>query len=305
VFFGTPEWAVPSLAALIDSDIEVVGVVTNPDKASGRGLKDRTAPVKAAALTAGIPVMQPERMRDPDWQERFAALGVDIACVVAYGKLLPNDLLAIPPLGFVNAHFSLLPAYRGAAPVQWALMNGDEVTGVSIMLLSEGMDEGPILDAERVAIDPADSAATLGPRLAGIAGPLLLSTVRRYAEGHLVPTPQPTEGVSLAPKLTAADVRVDWSRTATDIHNLIRGAHPEPGAWTTFRGRRMKLLGSSVLEGAPATPQGQVELTAGGLLVGCGEGVLLVTRAQLQGKRSLPAIELGRGLHLVGGERFG
>jgi methionyl-tRNA formyltransferase len=302
VFFGTPEWAVPSLAALLASDIEIVAVVTNPDRPSGRGLAERASPVKQVASASGIEVIQPERARDPAFLERIEELKPDIACVVAYGKLLPPNLLAVPPLGFVNAHFSLLPAYRGGAPVQWALINGEPVSGVSIMVLTEGMDEGPLLATQPVSVDPSDSAATLGPRLAEIAAPLLVESVMGYAGRRLTPSPQPAEGVSFAPKLTAEDVRVDWSRTATNIHNLIRGANPEPGAWTTFRGRRIKLL-----EAVPAAghlPEGNVALGRDGLHVGCGDGVLLVSKAQLQGKRALPGSELGRGLHLAGDDRF-
>jgi methionyl-tRNA formyltransferase len=282
--------------------MELVAVVTNPDRPSGRGLAERASPVKELASAAGIEVIQPERARDPGFMQRIEKLKPDIACVVAYGKLLPSSLLTVPPLGFVNAHFSLLPAYRGAAPVQWALINGEPVSGVSIMVLTEGMDEGPLLATQPVPVDPADSAATLGPRLAEIAAPLLVETVTEYARGRLTPVPQPAEGVSLAPKLSAQDVRVNWSGTATDIHNLIRGANPEPGAWTTFRGRRIKLL-----EAAPSEaqlPKGHVELGHDGLQVGCGEGALLVSRAQLQGKRALPGTELGRGLHLGGGDHF-
>jgi methionyl-tRNA formyltransferase len=307
MFFGTPQWAVPSLTALLASDIEVAAVVTNPDRPAGRGLRARPSPVKESALAAGIDVLQPERARDLDFRDHVRNLAPDIACVVAYGKLLPPELLAIPRWGFVNAHFSLLPAYRGAAPVQWALINGDAVTGISIMLLSEGMDEGPILDAERMAVSPTDTAASLGERLANAAAPLLVETITRYADGVIAPVPQPESGVSYAPKLRADDVRIDWSRPARDIHNLIRGANPEPGAWTTFRGKRLKLLGSApslTTEAPSGLPAGHVDVAADALIAGCGDGALLVTRAQLEGKRPLPSAELVRGLHLHSGDRF-
>jgi methionyl-tRNA formyltransferase len=304
VFFGTPEWAVPSLAALLASEIEVASVVTNPDRAAGRGLHGRESPVKRAARKAGTDVLQPDRMRDPEFQEDFARLQPDIACVVAYGKLLPPELLTVPVLGFVNAHFSLLPAYRGAAPVQWALINGDPITGISIMVLSEGMDEGPVLASQTVAVDPTDTAATLGGRVAEIAAPLLIRTVLLYGDGLLTPTPQPEQGVSFAPKLRSEDVRIDWSHRASDIHNLIRGANPEPGAWSTFRAKRIKLLASAPLAVDAGRPAGHVELAHDGLMVACGTGSLMVTKAQLEGKRPLPAAELGRGLHLQEGDRF-
>ncbi|MEA2485130.1 MAG: methionyl-tRNA formyltransferase [Actinomycetota bacterium] len=304
MFFGTPEWAVPTLAALLESDIEVAAVVTNPDRAAGRGLRDRKSPVKRAALEAGTPVVQPDRVRDADFHRQFVELHPDIAVVVAYGKLLPPDLLAVPALGFVNAHFSLLPAYRGAAPVQWTLINGDRVTGISIMVLTEGMDEGPLLASESVMVDPTDTAATLGQRLAGIAAPLLVDTVLRYRDGLLTPTPQREQGVSLAPKLRSDDVRIDWSRDAIEVHNLIRGANPEPGAWSTFRAKRMKLLASAPVRAEADQPPGHIELVPDGLMVTCGTGTLLLTEAQLEGKRPLPAAELGRGLHLQEGDRF-
>jgi methionyl-tRNA formyltransferase len=304
MFFGTPEWAVPSLTALLASEIEVAAVVTNPDRAAGRGLRDRESPVKRAALAAGTPVIQPERIRDADFHRQFVELRPDVAVVVAYGKLLPPDLLAVPPLGFVNAHFSLLPAYRGAAPVQWTLINGDPVTGISIMVLTEGMDEGPLLASQSVIVDPTDTAATLGQRLAATAAPLLVDTVLRYGDGLLTPTPQPEEGVSLAPKLRSNDVRIDWSRGAIEVHNLIRGANPEPGAWSTFRAKRMKLLASAPVHADTEGPPGHIEVVSDGLMVTCGTGALLVTEAQLEGKRPLPAPELGRGLHLQEGDRF-
>jgi methionyl-tRNA formyltransferase len=304
VFFGTPEVAVPTLAALLASEIEVAAVVTNPDRAAGRGLRERQSPVKRAAIAAGIPVLQPERIRDVDFQLQFLELRPDIAVVVAYGKLLPSDLLAVPSLGFVNAHFSLLPAYRGAAPVQWALINGDPVTGISIMVLTEGMDEGPLLASESVTVDPTDSAATLGRRLAVRAAPLLVDAVLRYRDGLLTPTPQSEQGVSLAPKLRSDQVRIEWSRAAIDIHNLIRGANPEPGAWSTFRAKRIKLFASVPVPAESDKAAGHIELVPDGLMVSCGTGRLLVTKAQLEGKRPLPAAELGRGLHLREGDRF-
>ncbi|MEA2508335.1 MAG: methionyl-tRNA formyltransferase [Actinomycetota bacterium] len=304
MFLGTPQWAVPTLAALLASEIEVAAVVTNPDRAAGRGLHGRESPVKRTAITAGTPVMQPDRVRDPEFQKDFARLQPDIACVVAYGKLLPLELLSVPVLGFVNAHFSLLPAYRGAAPVQWSLINGDPVTGISIMVLSEGMDEGPVLATQTVAVDPSDTAATLGLRLAEIAAPLLVRTVLDYGDGRLTPTPQPEQRVSFAPKLRSEDVRIDWTHSAHDIHNLIRGANPEPGAWSTFRAKRMKLFASAHLAVDAGKPAGHVKLAPDGLLVACGTGSLMVTEAQLEGKRPLPAAELGRGLHLQEGDRF-
>jgi methionyl-tRNA formyltransferase len=304
VFFGTPAWAVPSLEALLVSDVDVVGVVTNPDRVAGRGLRSTDGPVKLAARRAGIEVLQPDKLRDGGFQGRLASLAPDIACVVAYGKILPPALLGVPRLGFVNAHFSLLPAYRGAAPVQWALINGDPITGISIMILSEGMDEGPVLAAEPMNILPSDSATTLGDRLAAVAGGLLVRTIKGYAQGVLVAKPQPVHGVSYAPKLRADDVRIDWSQSALMIRNLIRGANPEPGAWTTFRGKRMKVLEAEVVQERDPAPSGHLELGSGSLKVTCGDGALMIVTAQMQGKRPLSGSDLGRGMHLGEGDRL-
>jgi methionyl-tRNA formyltransferase len=303
VFFGTPEWAVPSLLGLIASDIDLVAVVTNPDRRAGRGLEERPSPVKRTAAVAGIEVLQPKTVREAAFRERIEGLRPEIACVVAYGKILPADLLGVPPLGFVNAHFSLLPAYRGAAPVQWSLINGDRFTGISIIVLTEGMDEGPLLAQEQMEIDPSDDAATLGLRLAKRAAPLLVDTVQSYAGGSARPLSQAQEGVSYAPKLSGDDVRIDWARTSREIHNLIRGATPEPGAWTMFRGRRLKIT-RSTLAGDSDLPPGVLRLEPGALLVGCGDGTLLLDRAQMQGKLPLSGAELGRGLHLRSGDRL-
>lgn len=304
MFFGTPKWAVPSLTALLRSEIEVAAVVTNPDRIAGRGLQPRPSPVKLAAEAAGLQVFQPTRARDPGLRERLREIAPEVACVVAYGKILPAELLTLPALGFVNAHFSLLPAYRGAAPVQWALINGDAMTGISIMVLTEGMDEGPLLATETAAIHPSDTAASLGERLANRAARLLVESVMRFAEGILTPVPQSTEGVSYAPKLTSGDARVDWSASAPAISHLIRGANPEPGAWTTFRGNRVKLLRALPLAEERALPPGRIRLGSDGLIVGCGGGNLLVTAAQLAGKRALRGAEFGRGLRLQQDDHF-
>jgi methionyl-tRNA formyltransferase len=288
---------------LLASDVEVVAVVTNPDRVAGRGLRERPSPIKTAATAAGVEVLQPARAREPEFQERFEKLQPDIACVVAYGKILPPALLEVPPLGFVNAHFSLLPAYRGAAPIQWSLINGDRVTGISIMVLTEGMDEGPLLAQVSTGVEPLDTAASLGGRLAALAAPLLLDTVNSYAAGRVAPRPQGERGVSYAPKLMADDVRIDWSLSAHEVHNLTRGANPEPGAWTTYRGTRMKILESTVAD-EPVLPPGTMELTRGGLFVGCRQGALLIGIAQMQGKRPLGGADLARGLHLQPGDRL-
>ena len=304
MFFGTPALAVPSLEALLASGFDVVAVVTNPDRVAGRGLRATQSPVKSVAMDVGVEVMQPERIRSDDFRTRLEDLSPDICCVVAYGKILPPSLLEVPALGFVNAHFSVLPAYRGAAPVQWALINGEKMTGVSIMVLSEGMDEGPLLASVAVPILDSDSAATLGPRLATLAGPLLVRTITDYGKGILEPRPQPGEGVSYAPKLEAHDARIDWTRDADVIRNLVRGANPEPGAWTTFHGKRLKIFEAELFRMPLPSPSGSLQLTSEGLMVACGEGALTILSAQIEGKRRLSGAELGRGLRLEEGDRL-
>ena len=208
VFFGTPAWAVPSLEALIRSGVEVSAVITNPDRASGRGMRLRPSPVKEAAMAGGLEVLQPERARSPELHERLLELQPDVAVVVAYGSILPGSLLDIPPLGFVNLHFSLLPAFRGAAPVQRAIMDGHGETGVSFMVLTEGMDEGPVLAIERVPIGRWESAGELGDRLARVGAALLPSTLGAYLAGDLIPRPQDDARATYAPKIDSEQARV-------------------------------------------------------------------------------------------------
>ncbi|HEX2058282.1 MAG TPA: methionyl-tRNA formyltransferase [Actinomycetota bacterium] len=293
VFFGTPAWAVPSLKALLDSPVEVAAVVTNPDKPAGRGMDLRPSPVKEEALSAGVEVLQPRRAREPELEERLRALAPDVAVVVAYGSILPGSLLEVPPLGFVNLHFSLLPAYRGAAPVQRAVIDGVSTSGVSIMVLTEGMDEGPVLATQEVAVEPADTAGTLAERMAALGAPLLVDTIRRYAAGKLEPRPQDHALATYAPKITTEEARIDWTKPADQIANLVRGLNPAPGAWTEWDGRRLK-----VWEVRP----GEAELEPGALraaerlLVGTGTGALDLADVQLAGKRRMTGAELARGL---------
>ncbi len=302
VFFGTPSWAVPSLEALLASDVEVVAVVTNPDRPAGRRLAPQAPPVKLQALEAGIEVLQPERAREPRLAERLEALGIDVATVVAYGKILPASLLRVPPLGFVNVHFSLLPAYRGAAPVQHALLDGATETGVSIMLLTEGMDEGPLLATERVAIDPRDTGGSLGERLARVGARLLVPVLKDYAVGRIVPQPQDERYATYAPKITEEDARIDWTKPAAAIRNLVRACNPSPGAWTTLGDRRLKVYAAEETPG-DALPPGEL-VADRELVAGTGDGTLRLEEVQLAGRRRMKGPELARGLRLLPGERL-
>jgi methionyl-tRNA formyltransferase len=295
---------VPSLEALLDSDIEVAAVVTNPDRPAGRGMRIRPSPVKMAADAAGIEVLQPDSARNPGLAEALDAFGTDVATVVAYGKILPASLLARPRLGFVNLHFSLLPAYRGAAPVERALMEGCLTTGVSVMVLSEGMDEGPVLACEEVTISDSDTLGSLGARLARVGAPLLVRALPAYVSGVLEARPQDHERATYAPKVSTEEARIDWSRPSEDLRNLVRACNPEPGAWTTLLGRRLRVFSAERAPGPRRLEPGAVEATDE-LRAGCGDAELVLLEVQVAGRRRMSGAEAARGLRLEPGERFG
>lgn len=305
VFFGTPSWAVPSLDALVRSGHEVAGVVTNPDRPAGRGYELRPPPVKRAAEAAGVEVIQPDTARDGGLRAWLQEREPDVAVVVAYGKILPPDLLDLPPHGFVNVHFSLLPAYRGAAPVQRALLDGLEETGVTIIRLTEGMDEGPMIAARRVRIGPDETAGELGERLAGEGADLLVETLVPYAEGHLRPREQIHDRATYAPKISSQEARIDWTAPASTIRNKVRGLAPVPGAWTTLGGARLKIGRVRPAEGGPTAP-GLLQVgDDGSLLVGTGDGALALTEVQPAGKRRMAGAEFARGLRPGAESRVG
>ena len=284
---------------LVESPFEVAAVVTNPDRPAGRGMELRPSPVKEEALRAGIEVLQPRRAREPELEERLRAIAPDVAVVVAYGSILPGSLLAVPRLGFVNLHFSLLPEYRGAAPVQRAVMDGVAVSGVSIMVLTEGMDEGPVLALEEVAVEPTDTAGTLGERMAELGAPLLAETLRRYGAGELRPREQDHDRATYAPKITTEEARVDWAQPAAKIANLVRGLNPAPGAWTEWDGKRLK-----VWDVRPATEElepGALRVSGGALLAGTGTHALELADVQLAGKKRMSGAELAHGLRISEG----
>ncbi|MFN2488454.1 MAG: methionyl-tRNA formyltransferase [Actinomycetota bacterium] len=304
VFFGTPQWAVPSLASLLASSIEVAAVVTNPDRPAGRGMTERASPVKLAATEAGVELLQPSGGRDPALAARLRELAPDVATVVAYGHILPGALLEIPRLGFVNLHFSLLPKLRGAAPVQRAVMEGSPATGVSLMVLDEGMDEGPVLAAEAVAVDPEETAGALGARLAELGAELLVRSLPGYADGSLRPQEQDHEVATYAPKISPEEARIEWTRSSTGIRNLVRGLNPTPGAWTTFRAVRMKVLEVGSGEGDGGLAPGEPAADRG-LAVGTGDGRLELCVVQPAGKLPMTGAEWARGARLEPGDRLG
>ncbi|MFM2355622.1 MAG: hypothetical protein RLZZ528_1358 [Pseudomonadota bacterium] len=290
IFMGTPDFSVPALQALAARH-EVVCVYTQPPRPAGRGKADRKSPVHLAAEALGLPVRHPARLRDPADQAAFAALGADVAVVVAYGLILPAPVLAAPRSGCLNIHASLLPRWRGAAPIHRAIMAGDAETGVCIMQMDEGLDTGPVLLRAPEPIRPGDTTADLHDRLSALGSRLIVRALDELS--GLTPAPQPDQGVTYAAKIDKAEARIDWSRPAAEVDRMIRGLSPFPGAWCEVAGERIKLLRSRVAEGKGAP--GQV---LSGFTVACGTGAVEVTLAQREGKRPMPAEELLRGLVL-------
>ena len=299
VFAGTPTPAVPSLEALLASSHDVVAVITRPDAPAGRGRTLRPSPVRERAEAAGIDVLTPTSPRDPDFVTRLRAIAPDCCPVVAYGALVPQDVLDIPRLGWVNLHFSLLPAWRGAAPVQHALLHGDEVTGATTFRLEAGMDTGPVLGVTTEDVRPGDTSGDLLDRLAAAGAGLLVATLDALEQGALVPVPQPSDGVSLAPKITVEAARVDWSAPAVRVDRLGRACTPAPGAWSTLRGKRVKL--------GPVVPVEEVLLAPGEVrdgMVGTATHAVRLGGVRPEGKGAMPAADWLRGLRLEPGERF-
>ncbi|MBW0091090.1 methionyl-tRNA formyltransferase [Pseudonocardia sp. KRD-184] len=302
VFAGTPAPAVPALRALLASDRhEVVAVVTRPDAPAGRGRKVARSAVGAVADEAGVPVLTPARPSDPEFLDALRALAPDCCPVVAYGALVPRAALDVPRLGWVNLHFSLLPAWRGAAPVQAAVRAGDDITGASTFRLEEGLDTGPVFGVVTEAVGPRDTAGDLLDRLAVSGAALLTATMDGLADGTLDARPQPAEGVSHAPKIATADARVDWTRTAAVVDRLVRAVTPEPGAWTTFRDERLGLGPVRPVEGADLEP-GELAPEKKRVLVGTAAGVLELGEVRPVGKRAMPAADWARGVRIEAGE---
>jgi methionyl-tRNA formyltransferase len=305
VFAGTPEVAVPSLQAVLDSRHEVVAVLTRPDAPAGRGRRMVPSPVAAVGEAAGIEVLKPHRPRDPDFLARLARIAPDCCPVVAYGGLLPRAALDVPRHGWVNLHFSLLPAWRGAAPVQHAVLAGDDVTGASTFLIEEGLDTGPVLGVLTEPIRPTDTSGDLLARLAVAGAGLLVATLDGIEAGTLQPRPQPADGVSHAPKLTVEDAHVDWSVPAQRVDRVVRACTPAPGAWTTFRGERLKVGPVTPLPGQDSLARGELAADRSAVRVGTGSHAVALGQVQPQGKRAMPAADWARGVRPQPGERLG
>ncbi len=308
VYLGTPRAAVPPLEALLASHHEVAAVVTRPDKPRDRaGGRPSPSPVKQVALRAGLPVLQPERGRDPELPGRLAAFAAEIGVTCAFGLLLPRPVLEAFPRGVINLHFSLLPAYRGAAPVQRALLDGVTVTGVCTFLLDEGMDTGPLLLTREVPILPDEDAGSLTMRLSELSAALVVDTLDGLDAGALQPRPQPEAGASLAPKVQPEEARLDWSAPAPRLLAAVRAFTPAPGAWTTLGGRRLKVRRAAAADDAPAAASlkpGQLALGPGGrLLAGSGDGAVELVEVQPEGRRPMPGADFARGARI--GARIG
>ncbi len=307
VFMGTPEFAVPSLDALLHSPDDVVGVVTQPDRPKGRGQELALSPVKLVAQRAQIPILQPLKMKDPAFLEALQAWRPDLIAVAAFGRILPKMILDLPPQGCVNVHASLLPKYRGAGPIQWAVINGERETGITTMLMDEGMDTGAILLQEPVPIAADDTAGSLSVKLAAVGGRLLLETLRRLKEGRLTPCPQDSSQASMAPLLKKEDGLLDWSLPAAAIVNRVRGLSPWPGAYTYLGADRWIVWKAQALDrSAPAVLPGTiVEAAKEGLSVATGSGALRVTEVQPANSRRMSVAQYLAGHTLEPGLRFG
>ena len=300
-FMGTPDFAVPALRALIAADHEIVRVYTQPPRPAGRGKAPRPSPVQLAAERAGLTVVTPQSFRDPDVIAEFAALDLDAAVVVAYGQILPQPALDAPRLGCLNLHASLLPRWRGAAPIQRAIMAGDVETGVAAMQMEAGLDTGPVLAEVRTPIAVDDTAATLHDRLAALGAPLMVETLARLAAGDLVPRPQPACGATYAAKITKDEARIDWTRPAVEVDAHIRGLSPFPGAWGEIAGQRVKVLLSRAEAGSGAAGTALDDA----LLVACGQGAVRLLRLQRAGRGVAGAQEFLRGFAVPAGARLG
>ncbi|GAA2240338.1 MULTISPECIES: methionyl-tRNA formyltransferase [Streptomyces] len=306
VFAGTPEVAVPALDALLASGRhEVAAVVTRPDAPAGRGRRLVASPVAERAEEAGIEVLKPAKPKDPEFLERLREIGPDCCPVVAYGALLPRVALDIPAHGWVNLHFSLLPAWRGAAPVQHAIMAGDEITGASTFLIEEGLDSGPVYGTVTEEIRATDTSGDLLTRLAFAGAGLLVATMDGIEDGTLKAVPQPADGISLAPKVNVEDAHLDWNAPALRVDRMVRGCTPAPGAWTTFRGERLKLIQVAPVPDRTDLAPGQIAAGKNNVYAGTGSYAVELLWVQAQGKKPMRAADWARGVRIGEGEQLG
>ena len=310
VFCGTPEFAVPTLQALLaNPKFSVEAVVTQPDRPRGRGQQVSASPVKGVAAAARTRIYQPESVKTDEARDFFTEIKADAAVIIAYGQIIPRRLLEIPRLGWMNLHASLLPKYRGAAPIAWAIINGESKSGLTTMRLDPGLDTGPILLQREIEIGSDETAPELAARMAELGAPLVVESLLKLERGEIEPIPQDASRASYAPMLTKEHGRIDWGQTATEIYNRIRGLAPWPGAFTIFRGRLCQVWArpaTSKTETKSAREPGYAILTEGGIEVVCGKDTRLQVEAmQMEGRKRISAREFANGAHLASGERFG
>jgi methionyl-tRNA formyltransferase len=312
LFCGTPQFAVPSLKYLLaQPDFEIISVITQPDRPRGRGNEVSFSPVKETALAANIPVHQPEKIRAPEAQDLLQKLSPDCIVIIAYGQIIAARLLPIPKLGWINLHASLLPKYRGAAPINWAIVNGETKTGATTMRIDAGMDTGDMLLQSELEIGPAETAPELTRRLSEAGAPLMVETLRGLAAGTIVPRPQDHSKATLAPILKKEDGRIAWTRTAQEIYNRMRGFAPWPGAYTAFRGQTCQLWGQPVPKEAgesisrAGAVAGTLFVEGKNVLVSCGDTTRLrILTVKLEGRKEVSALEFANGARLKTAERF-
>lgn len=302
IFMGTPEFSVPVLEQLIEAGHDVVCVYSQPPRPAGRGQKERPSPVHAAAQAHGIEVRTPVSLKSEEAQKEFAALNADAAIVVAYGLILPAHVLAAPRLGCINIHASLLPRWRGAAPIQRAIEAGDDVTGVTLMQMDEGLDTGDMLVVEKTPILPATTASDLHDRLSEMGAGLIAKTLPDIASGVIQPQPQPETGVTYAAKIDKREGRIDWTKPAIDIDRQIRAFTPWPGVWFEYNNDRVKVFSAEIVDRASDQPGGTVVDDV--LTIACGEGAIRITELQRPGKKRAPAEEVLRGFKIEKGTRL-
>ena len=307
VFCGTPQFAVPSLKKLLTlPEFEILGIFTQPDRPKGRGNEVSFSPVKEQALAANVPVHQPEKIGAPEIEQQLRSLAPDAIVIIAYGQIIPARLLAIPRLGWINLHASLLPKYRGAAPIQWAIANGEAATGNTSMRIDAGMDTGETLMQQEMPIGPDETAPQLAQRLAEAGAGLMIETLRGLQPGTLKARPQDASAASYAPMLKREDGRIDWSMPAVEIYNRMRGFTPWPGAFTEFRGQTCHIVGHPLAKEVCAHTPGSLLPQGGKLLVACGAATVMeLTNVKVEGRKQISAAEFAQGARLHRGERFG
>lgn len=304
VFMGTPDFAVPALKALAEGGHEIAAVVTQPDKPKGRGGKMQFPPVKEAALELGITVYQPARVKEPEFWEQLKQLQPEVIVVAAFGQILPKVILELPKYGCINIHASLLPKYRGAAPIQWAIIDGEKETGITTMQMNAGLDTGDMLERVSVEIAADETGGSLHDKLAALGGPLILSTLEKAAAGTLVPVKQDDTQSCYAKMLDKKLGELDFSKPAAELERLIRGLNPWPSAYTRFRGKTLKLWRAEVVDGYKGTPGEIVELTKDSIIIATGEKCLSVRELQLEGKKRMDTEAFLRGVSVEKGERL-